>query len=52
VHAGPVRFSVALSSRARNALGRRRRLAVTVHVTLRSGTAKPITVTRAVLLRP
>jgi plastocyanin len=51
-HAGSVRFSVALSRKARNALARRRHLAVTVHVTLQSGSAKPITVTRTVLLRP
>jgi plastocyanin len=52
VHAGSVHFSVALSRAARNALGRRRRLAVTVHVTLQSGSVKPIKLTRSVLLRP
>lgn len=52
VVAGAVRFSVALSRNARAALARRRRLAVTVRMTLRSASATPLTVTRTVLLRP
>jgi plastocyanin len=52
VHAGSVRFSVSLSRKARNALARRHRLAVTVRVTLQSASAKTVTITRAVLLRP
>jgi plastocyanin len=52
VHAGAVRFSVSLSQKARKALARHRRLAVTVHITLQSASAKPITITRSTVLRP
>jgi hypothetical protein len=52
VHAGAVSFSVALSRTAREALARHRRLAVSVRVALQAAGAKPVTVARAVLLRP
>jgi plastocyanin len=52
VHAGSVSFSVPLSRTARKALARRRHLAVTVRLTLQSASAKPVTLTRTVLLRP
>jgi plastocyanin len=52
VRAGSVKFSVSLSRSARKALARRRRLAVTVHVALQSPSAKAVTLSRSVLLRP
>ena len=52
VHAGSVRFSVALTRKARKALARHRRLTVTLRLTLHSTGAKAITLTRTVLLRP
>jgi plastocyanin len=52
VHAGAVTFSVSISQKARKELASHRRLAVTVHITLQSASATPITLTRSVVLRP
>lgn len=52
VHAGAVRFSVSISHKARKELASHGRLAVTVHITLQSASATPITLTRSMVLRP
>ena len=52
VHAGKVSFSVPLNGRARAALHRHHRLALTVRITLRGPGASPVTVVRSLVLRP
>ena len=52
VHAGKVSFSVPLNGRARAALRRHHRLALTVRITLRGPGASPVTVVRSLVLRP
>lgn len=52
VAAGTVPFSVPLSQKARSALKRKGRLAVTVRLVLKPTTGAAVTVTRGVLMRP
>lgn len=51
VSAGKVSFSVALTARAKNALRRHHRLALTVKITLTPAQGQAATVTRSVMLR-
>ena len=50
--AGTVPFSVPLSQKARNALKRNGRLAVTVRLVLKTTSGALVTVTRGVVMRP
>jgi plastocyanin len=50
VHAGVVSFTVGLTARARAALRRRTRLAVTVHIVLTPAAGKPAVMTKNVVL--
>jgi plastocyanin len=52
VHAGRVSFSVALNARARAALRRRHRLALSARIQLQALGTSPLKLTRRVLLRP
>jgi plastocyanin len=52
LRAGRVPFSVPLTARARNALSRRGRLALSVKVVLKPMSGSTVTVTRAVVVRP
>jgi hypothetical protein len=51
VSAGNVLFSVSLNARAKSALRRHRKLALTVKITLTPTRGKPVTITRSVVLR-
>jgi plastocyanin len=51
LHAGKVSFSVALNRRARAALRRHRRLALSIRATVSPPGGSPLTITRSVLLR-
>jgi hypothetical protein len=52
VHVGTVSFAVPLSAKAKRALGRHRRLALTVKVILIPAHGSAATVTRSVVLHP
>ena len=52
VHAGRASFAVALSSRARAALRRHGRLALTATVLIGSPAGRSVTIVRKVLMRP